>query len=301
VANIIFNNLAENYPITIAAPDWGYSVEIHMPISKVKAADNSYPDAGFFDPPDESDPPVYGTYDYRICKIPSWTLSAGSKLAMNAFFDSPAYGRGLNCIMDLGNTSTGFFPFGLDKGDTGKFTVRLLESTDTGMKLSPYKRFRESFTFVLVSTTNTVPSFDLSWQGDFQIGGCQGLLYPQAGFNPASEKLIYNDISVTGTPDSIIGPVAGFSYVSSFNLLCNDSRAYTLLDELVNAVRANDVDIVAPSLSYMFGRDNGTLGTYTCKLLGSQDSESETVIIMTHNGYQQWVIPLKFWRKETNE
>jgi hypothetical protein len=300
VGNIIFRNISESISLTVPTPEWGYSFEVHMPISKVVAADFSYPDSGFFDPPDESIPPVYGTYDYRICRIPSIILSTGAKLAMNAFFDDTAYGRGLNCIMDLGVSSTGFFPFGLDKGDSGKFVVRLIGNTDTGMKLAPYKRFKESYDFVLVSTTNAVPSFSLSLQGDLQIGTCQGLLYPQSGFNPKSEKLIYNGLSVSGIPDSVIGPVAAFSYVSSFNLLCNDSRAYTLLDALINTVRGNDVVIIAPESSYIFGRENGSFGNYTCKLLGSDDNESETVIIMTHTGYQQWIAPLKFWRKTTN-
>ncbi|MDD5363397.1 MAG: hypothetical protein PHN88_14820 [Ignavibacteria bacterium] len=297
MANILFKNLAEDHTVAVTMPNYGYSIEYHMPISKVKALDSSYPDAGFFDPPDENEPPVYGTFDYRLCKIPAWILPSDSKLAMNAFFDSPLYGRGLNCIMDLGNTSTGFFPFGLDKGDTGKFTVRLLESTDSGMRLSPYKRFVESYTFVLVSTDNVAPIFTEALQGDFQIGTCTGLLYPQAGFKPNSEKLIYNDISIAGVPDSIIGPAAAFSYISAFELLCNDSRAYTLLDGLINTVRSNDVTIIAPLFYYIFGYDKGTSGTYTCKLLGSTDDENETVIIMTHNGYQQWIIPLKFWRK----
>jgi hypothetical protein len=159
-------------------------------------------------------------------------------------------------------------------------------------------RFVDSYSFVLVSTANEIPSFPLAPQGDFIIGGCSGLLYPINGYDSLCDRLIYTDISASGSPDSVIGPCSSDSLLSEFDLLCNDSEGYLLLDELVNTVRASDVDIVAPNLSYMFGSKGGSGDTYTCKLIGSTEDDAETVVIMTHTGYQQWMTHLKFWMKE---
>jgi hypothetical protein len=73
------------------------------------------------------------------------------------------------------------------------------------------------------------------------------------------------------------------------------------MDQLINTTRAADVDIVAPDSTYLFGMDNGSSDTYTCKFLGSTDDDRETVLLMTHIGYQQWVMPLRFYRKPDEE
>jgi hypothetical protein len=297
VADLTFRNIGETYSVAIPFPGYGYTAEIHMPISKIRAMDFTYPDAGFFDPPDEGD--ALGTYDYRVCKISEWVLTEAQKLALNGFLNNPAYGRGENFIMDLGAVASGFFPFGPDMGDQGKFTVRLIGGDDIGMSLSPYRRFVDAYSFVLVSVTPVLPAFTITSMGDLQIGACTGLLFPQSGFDLQADKMIYTKLSLSGAPNSTIGPTAADSYLSSFNLLCDDGRAYTLLDELINTVRSNDVTVVVPAYSYMFGRNNGSSGSYVCKFLGSADDESETVISITHNGYQQWIIPLKFYRKST--
>lgn len=289
--DITIKNVAETIGVVLPTPQYGYSAEIHMPICKSRAFDGSY---SFYDPPNDED--ALGTYDYRICEIPRWILTESKKIALNNFLNNPSTcGRGEPFILDLGEAHTGFYPFGLDLNDCDSFLVRLLDRSDDGMLLNPYRRFSDSYSFLLVTEFNESPTFTKQAQGDFIIGACDGLMYPQAGINPKSRRLLITSISQSGSPSVVDGPLLGDSFISDFNMLCNDDRALALLNELTVTTRAAAVDVFAPAGAYMFGADNGSTDTYTCRFLGSTDDERETVLRMTHTGYNQWSIPLRFW------
>jgi hypothetical protein len=144
---------------------------------------------------------------------------------------------------------------------------------------------------------NRIPSFTERFQGDFQIGACTGLMHPQSGITPTPNRMLNTGISLSGAPNSLNGPIAADSYLTDFTLQCNNSRGMSLIGQLMTTTRTADINIIAPAGSYLFGADKGSAGTYTCKFLGSTDDESETVLLMTHLGYEQWSVPLHFWRK----
>jgi hypothetical protein len=288
-------NIAETAHVDVDLPHWPYDMEIHMPIVISKASDGTYPANGFFDPPDEDDPPNYGTYDYRILNIPSWKLSATQKTALNAFLRDPTMGRGENFIIRQGATSTGFYSCGADYIDHGDTIVRVLEDNQGGVLSTPYKWFEDQLKFIIVTPPATASAPTGYDEGEFYIGSCPyGFKMPQNEFSPESTYNLQTGISINGTPNSLDGPLSSDSWETTCTIECTTANAYYLITELLSK-RTADIDILVDGDWYPFGADWPFGGSYTCKFLGSEMGEKEIVLRATHVGYDRWEIPLHFW------
>jgi hypothetical protein len=283
--------------VTINRPMWGYTSEIHMPISVQPRAPSGY---GFFDPP-EAGTGNLGTFDYRLCTIVE-QLPTAQKVALNAFFRDAGKGRCENVTLSLGNDPTGFFPFGPDLGDSGDFTVRMVGQEQGGMLFAPFKYFEDKITLVLIRGS-TLPTYAIPApiaQGNFQIGTLFGLLYPQNDFKPRSAYAMQTALSRTGDPFSVDGRAAGDAWETSFDQQCNAANAANLIALLV-ANRTTPINVIAPSDFYALGADQGASGTYSCNCLGSSHTKNEIVITVTHEHHNQFTIPLSFYSISTAE
>jgi|WetSurMetagenome_2_1015567.scaffolds.fasta_scaffold22159_2 hypothetical protein len=286
------------YTIDLPTPQYPYTVDIHMPIYVSKAGDNSYSDNCFFDCPDENVPPNYGTFDYRLLKIDNWLLNDTQQTSLNGFFRDIDKGRGLNCKLKMGATGIGFFVAGPDYADFGNYTLRLLSHKQTGVLQSPFQCFKNEVIFLITSFSAEIPIVTYRNQGPLQIGAVDGLMLPLQNIDAQIKYNVLNEYSMNGTPYSEIQHISSDSFETNFELECNTGNAYALVNQFEVTTRTNDLDIIIPSGNFLFGNDNWSGGTYTCKFLGSTIEDTEIVLSLQHVGFEQWKIPLSFWLKE---
>jgi hypothetical protein len=268
--------------VTVNRPQYGYTAQAHFQIVLSQAETGAYSlwDNG-------------ASYDYRTCKAAKWLLPASQKNLLNEFFRNAAEGRAEPITMALGSSPTGFFPFGPDLGDMGTFTVEVVSRNQSGLLYKPYKWFQDEFELVMVSA----PSYSLPTriaQGKFQIGSVSGLRYP--GFKPVASYAFQVDLTRSGVPAALDAGSAGDSWETGFDQTCNQSMAAALVAYLA-ANRQNDITVVAPADYYAFGMDQGAGGTYTSLFLGTNHSDQETVLDITHDAFNQFTIPLNWWMK----
>ena len=297
---VSFYDATDNYSVDVNRPSYPYDVEIHMPIAITQAADGSYPDNGFFDPLNEAQDTL-GTYDYRILTSSLWRMPADQKTSLNAFMRDLRMGRAENMVMKLGSAYTGFYPFGPDKGENGNFTVRELSRYQSGVQMAPFKWFEDTIAFVMTGGGGGGVLLSPMAQGELFIGGnAYGLMYPQDGIKP---KPIYNfstGISETGAPNSLDGGIVGDSWETGFDLLCNGYSCSEIITKLTQTYRTLDIPIVVPPNYYMFSADQsaGLAGSYKAKFLGSERTDKEVILRVTHYGFNQFKIPMNFYMKE---
>lgn len=274
--------------ITVRLPDFGYKVDIHMPIHVAETHPHGY---ATFDADNTNG------NDYRVLTASAWLLTQSEKYALNEFFKQADIGRCENVTMRLGSASTGFYPFGPDLGDVGDFTVRLLEQKQGGATHLPKTYFRDDLSFVLVSAPGgySLPT-ELS-EGPFQIGAISGLMPPQVEVSSDTMLNYANILSRTGVPYSMDGRTNSDAYETSIEQWCNESKAAALVNHIVTTVRSNDVDIVAGNNYYLYGMDNGASGVYTSMFLGSNRTKNEVILSLTHERFNRWIIPMNFWLK----
>ena len=298
---VTFLDSAKVNSVEVNRPAWGYVTEIHMPIVITQAHDGSYPDNGFFDTPDETEPPVYGTYDYRVMSASLWRLTDAQKTLFNAFMRDASMGRAQDVYMRLSAVSiyTGFYPFGVDMCDNGDYRVRFIDRSQAGKQMRPFRWHEEDISMVVISKTASSYYAPARNEGKLFIGDIStGFAYPQNGIKPKSSYCHMTQILSGGAPSSISGPQAGDSWETEFELLCNTGNAAQLINQLVNISRTSDIQIVVPDHFDMFGADqsaNGAGGTYNAKFLGSERTDKEIVLRIIHEGFDKFRIPMSFW------
>jgi hypothetical protein len=266
---ITFSYLTDS--VEINYPEWnGYVPKIHLAIEPVETA------SGW----DTWDNLI--SNDYRTCSIARSVLT---ETEAKNFDDFIIAHRGLTLNMAIG-TNSNFFPFMPDKGDTGTFTVKIVERKFG--QFDQFKQFSKAWDILMVTAPSYTPP-DSTHQADFQIGTVDGLLYPQTGIE---SKRIYgemNGISYGG--DMYSTDIRRNIHETSFTQRCNEGLAAELVTFLAGATGRNqDITIVAPDDYYLFDVAQGASGTYTCKLI-------QKIIECRQLDYEEFEIPLSFWMK----
>lgn len=269
---------ANGSSVEITTPEYGYSSIVHMPINWVETANG-------WDGWDNGKGQT--TYDYRTCKIPRFLFSKAMQADIVDFLLDSTKGRNTDITIELGESETGFFPFGPDKGDLGDFECRIINRMPTGILDNPWLYFGNEVEMVMVSAPQYAIPVPVD-QGDLQIGTVDGLMYPQDGIKPISKYGLRQDLTLSGAVNAL--DIAHNQYETEFELWANHSKAAALIDHLTGTVRNNDVSIVAPDNHFLYGAENGASGNYTSKLIQSS-------IEIRHIEYDQFRIPLKFWMK----
>lgn len=220
--------------------------------------------------------------DYRTCTM-HFILDEGDGADLDEFIFNH---RQDTINMNVGSSS-GVCPFCPDKGDSGTFTVKIVER-----KYGPFdqfKQFGKTVKFLMV----TAPEYELpsvTNQDNFQIGTVDGLLYPQSGIDDNRAFGIQTRVSYGGDAYSV--DVRDNIHTVEFVQRCNTGLAAELVSFLTGASgRHQDITVIAPDDYYLFGIENGANGTYTCKLI-------QTELQCRHVENEHFEIPLRFYMKE---
>jgi len=257
--------------ITINNPEYGYIAYVNMAISVVET-EHGYQlwDNGI-------------GYDHRTCKVDRFLFSDTEAATLETFLNSH---RGEIIALTLG-TDSGFFPFGPDKGDTGIFTIKVLERNFT--LYDQFNQFTKSFKWLMVSApAYTLPA--ITRQGNFSIGGVDYLMYPQTGISQGKEYGLSTSVTLGGDGYYVDKKVNVTT--SGFTQNCNEGLAAALFAYMTGSNgRASDITIENAGRYYIFGVENGASDSYLCKNISP-------VIQCEHVGNEQFEIPLTFWLKQ---
>jgi hypothetical protein len=264
-------------------PNWGYTVSVVMGlhIAKINGGYSIWDDGS--------------TYDYRILKMSRHLFTASEMAAVSAFFrdyivsKTVTESRCEQFTMSLGGSPTGFFPAGPDKGDVGNFTCSLIGENQLGIANGSRFMFEDELQLKITPPSYSLPS--IVSEGSFEIGSISSLRYPENGFKVERSLNHVNSTSRSGVVSYIDSGSSNDSWETSAELVCNYSNAASLVDYLIGTSgRSADISMVAPIGYYAFGIDKGSSGSYTAKLIQSE-------IEITHDSFDRFRIPLKFWRK----
>jgi hypothetical protein len=230
-------------------------------------------------------------YDQRYCSIPTWLLDPTDQYELAEFFNNLTKGRGNTFTLGLG-TASGFFPFGVDKGDTGNFVCSVFQHTKSGPTFSPYRYHGNAFVFYLV----TAPAYSAAaaeTEGTLSIGTVTTLRHPQVLPRSAHEQSIIRAVSRGGVVSSVDLGSTVDTYETEIELRMKRGNTAALLTYLTGTGRGGDITVVSPTNSYLFGIDQSSAGTYATKLL-------TPTIIVKHTAENVFMSTLKFWMKSNN-
>lgn len=265
--------------ITISQPYFGYSTIIKMGLHYARTS------IGYQIWDDTA------TYDSRLCKIPTWLLSASDQAALRGFIQGLTLGRGQAFTLNLGATASGFFPFGPDYGDIGSFQVELWENRYDGVTINPYLQHQNEVTLAYVSgPTPAYTPAGAENEGTLQIGTVTTLRPLQSEAKPTREPMNIRTISRSGVVEWVDGGPASDVYEADCPLHCRPGNAAALISYLVGTARGADITVVTPANTFLFGEDQGSSGTYTVKNLTNE-------IAVTHDRYDLFTTQLRFWMK----
>jgi len=262
--------------VEVDTPLWGYTTRIVMPFTIVHTGglkwvmwDNG---AGG------------SNYDRRYLKC-EWMLDKTLTNSLLDIFKNTAKGRGIYVTLKLGTTS-GFFPFGVDKGDSGDFICNLLSINPKPSIGHPQDYFQCECEFLF---TGSYPVYVLPAQvneGNLSLGTIANLRYPQ---NMHDQDITYkvDTMDTVNFSAYVNDRTSGAdSFVASMSIDLLGPNMAALIDHLVGTVRVANVTLTPPANAYLYGRENGD-GPFTCKWI---DNEIEIV----HRGYNDFGTTLKF-------
>lgn len=261
-----------NY-IDFEQPEFGYKTEIRRAIESVESETGiELIDNGV-------------EFDTRVCKVPRFLLDTGVNASgISEWISTFAGGMGKVLDLILGETHTGFFPFGPDYGDAGTFQVIVSEKRFTGILQAPYLHFGMELEMVLQSTHSRVPINEIA-EGNLQLGEVAGLMYPQESINNPYEYGLKTEIGAAGHVE--FSDNSWNKYNSEFVLRCNTSKAAAVANYFSEVARSTAFNMITGANFYMLGIDReGVVGnTYSVK-------QTDSTIVITHVGHEHFNISL---------
>ena len=272
-STIIFNSNGVNY--SLKTPKYNYITNINLSLIHVRLMPRGW---SIWDNGAEN--------DNRSCEA-EFLLNATDTETLRTIFSDVNKGRILPFNLNLGSNS-GFFPFGPDWGDSGIFQCELIDMVPGPVYEEPWLWFETKLIFKKV----TKPSYNLPTQiseGELQIGTITGLRYPP----PMPKSNYKHGFTTQQTRDGtvyFIDKTSNADYAETkLSMFCNQSKAAALISHLVNVVRDNNVNIIAPANNYIFGLEASGSGTYVCQFLNE-------IIKIKHERFDGFSFDLSFYR-----
>ena len=261
-----------NYSVTVNKPQYGYTVDIYLNMIKklLGTGKLNWWDNG-------------SSNDYRVFRT-EFLLNENQHKGLFDFFNDPKKGRGNNITLSLGNSATGFFPAGPDKGDQNDFTIQLIQIKDSGILWDPWLYFKTDISFSIIETPSyALPSRTGYEEGGFNIGTIDDLRFPL--FEPFAERGYKTELTRDGTPKIIDRGEYGDGYNTRWIQRANQPNAAAIIDHIVGAVRGNAFDIDNSVNIYPFGifANEGPGITIDAKLFNN-------VISVVHEDYDDFKI-----------
>lgn len=260
-----------DHSAVINPPEWSYLPSVHLAFEIIELSSGfSLWDNGIAN-------------DYRSCSIDRAILTESEAIDIDEFMRTH---RGEVVNMDLG-TDSNFFPFLPDKGDTGVFTVQIMDRKFG--QFDQFSQFSKSIDILMVTApAYTLPS--VTEQGDFRIGLVDGLMFPQLGIDPSADYGIQHGVTYGGDYSNV--DLGRTVFTTNFTQRCNKGLAAQLIAYLTGATgRFQDIQITSPAGYYLYGMENGSSGVYTGKMI-------QKVIECRHLDFEEFEIPLSFWMRE---
>ena len=254
--------------IEVSVPLFGYKTTIQLPFDIQKLDDGSY---GIFD--------NGASYDIRSCEC-EMQLNATEQNILNDFISDGTKGRAKDIIITT-NASSGFYPFGPDKGDVGPFTCTFEIAKHEGIGEAPYKYFKDQ---IIMVNTGSWPSYSIPTEvseGQLTIDTIANNRFPPNWFEPDYRYKYAVSIEQNSTSQYIDRGANADSFITSFSMVSNQTKAAKTIERLVDTTRSVAFNIITVTNYYLFGRDKGSEGTYSVKLI--QDK-----IVIQHNRYDNF-------------
>ncbi len=246
--------------VEISVPSFVYKTIIEYPFDIQKNDDGSYDS---FDHGDGSE-----TYDIRRCAC-RFMLTAAQQSTFNIMMKddnvNTRTGRAYDLTLRM-NTSSGFFPFGPDKGDVGDFDIAMVIKRHGTIGESPFKYFIMDVEMI---HTGTFPAYSLPSEvseGSFTFGSITNNRFPPGWFEPKVEYAYSATIEQDSTVQWMDRMEQGDSYTTNFEMFSNESKAAAVIDYITRTSREASFTIAAPADFYVWGRDLGN-ATFNVKLI----------------------------------
>jgi hypothetical protein len=243
--------------ITIANPLFGYKSIIQLPFD-VQETDNGQ--IGIYDPG--------STYDAYSCEC-EWILDSTEVSNLNSLLSDKDEGRASNTTSMVLSSSSGFFPFGPQRGDTGTFTIAFLKQDQIGIGEAPYKYFKLMATIANVGDfpSYSLPSESGQEEGTVTIGTITDNRMPIGLFKPTVEYQYWGQQHRDGSVSFFDRGSSGDNYKTDFNMSSNEAKAAAVLNHIIGTARGNNFNLITGSDHYPFGYDKGGSGTHSVKLI----------------------------------
>jgi len=260
---------------TLPSPVWGYKTDIKMSLVITRTKDGG---VMIFDRGSD--------YDYRTLECSFFLNVDDANILVNICKDA---GKGRDNEVDIIlSAGCGFYPYGPDKGDSGTFKSRILNVTAESSIGHPQDMFVIKLNFLF---TGSYPYYSIpakKSEGNLTIGSVSGIRYPQNMHVQNNRYNIVHSLTENGTP-YVMDKTTGDIYESTLDIVSNHQNMSNLVNELSVTVRKKAVNIIPPSNSYLFGRENASTATYSCKLL-------QNTITVSHTNYNEFSTILNFYR-----
>jgi len=252
------NFRAGSYSITIDPPLFGYKTKILLPFEIQSLDDGKYSifDAG----------QVYDSYQ---CEC-TFELDATSQGSLSEFLQSSAQGRGNEDVVMTLQNGTGFFPFSPYRGDSGTYSVAIIDPVFKGIGPQPWQYFHTEVTIINqgVFPAYTLPD-DIS-DGNWKFGDVVNVAFPQGWFDPDTRYRYDSTLLKGGTVKIIDRGSTCDRYNTSFKLISNEEKTGRILQDILSTHRSNSFEITTQAGYYALGHDWGDNGEYTVQLIDDE-------------------------------
>lgn len=283
-------NDAENR-LEVDTPLWGYTTSVLLPLTYSQKGNGQ---VGVFDAGTE--------YDARVCKC-IFQLDKTTAEEFIRFFRDPLAGRGNNIVMELPINASGerigWFPFGPDYGDYGRFIVHVLNVKPSPQLMEPFLWWE--IEIEIVYNSGPSPAFSLPSPVDYgtlQIGTVTTLRYPESTFQSTAIYGINETVLFGGNVGTVDNGAYADSWKTTFELQGTRSKITELINYLVTVPRDpinktySPISIVTLDNQFMFGLEGAAAdddggNTYSAQLLNKE-------IIVTHIDFDLYNVTLEF-------
>jgi len=261
--------------ITINRPIYGYKTVLSLPLD-VQRLDN-----GLYDTYDAG-----SAYDVRTCEC-TFRLSAAETNSLYSMIDDT--GRGQNITMIL-PASSGFHPFGPDKGPTGTYTVSMEIIDSTGVMGAPYLYFD---TTIRMINQGAYPSYTAGVSSDIgsiTVGTVDNVRFPPDWFEPENRLGVSVSHGMAGAARYVDRGAFADSHDTRVVFTIGQEKAAALIAYIAATARGGTFTLSTADNQYAFNVRSGGAGSYTVRLVSGN-------IGIRHIAYNQFDIDIMLSRE----
>jgi hypothetical protein len=256
--------------VEIDPPEYGYTSEYVMAQDINKSIDGYYYERS-----------LDKEFDYITSENNTWKFNQTTKVALNTLFRDVI--RNDVFTLKLG-THCGWYPFGVQFGDSGEFYVKLLDRKQSGVLENPLSYYEDKLDFVCRRTSIisdiSVPTICYS-EGSNNIFDVPGVRYIKFVPEPVyMEK--GNALSIAGK-FTMFDTITDY-YKTNLTIIGSNKIAHNIMNQITNIIRTSQFTMTTPNNSNPFGLDiTKDINTYEVMNINNK-------VKITHTGHNEWSI-----------